>query len=274
MSRCMKISVLILSFVLSAWPLAIQCNAQQLPQTVFVWTMGSGSENVMMASLAGIVNRNTAGELLLSPNSGSLPNPRFWLDRLRGAYPQVQVQFYSSAATLIGRYRSMLDGYVLYDRAVNPDSINIATSIAGVTNALVVDPSTLSYATAAALPLIADARSMTYSQVYAQYASRFNRDMLFHQDTTKNEQLRDYAIMNRGFMFYSNPTALSPYATYQNHQGRIYGWGPSEYTLFNQASRYNQQVVASDWSWSSSTTAKWGVPLDRQRYHAPVDMPT
>jgi hypothetical protein len=65
--------------------------AQQLPQTVYAWPMGSASQNVMMASLAGIVNRNTNGEVLLSPNSGALPNPRFWLDQLRLSYPQVAV---------------------------------------------------------------------------------------------------------------------------------------------------------------------------------------
>jgi GxGYxYP putative glycoside hydrolase C-terminal domain/GxGYxY sequence motif in domain of unknown function N-terminal len=248
--------------------------AQQLPQTVYVWTMGNSSQNVMMASLAGIVNRNTDGELLLSPNNSSLPNPLFWLNQLKAAYPQVQSQFQSNPTFFINRYRSLLSGYVLYDRSVNADSVNFATSIAGVTNALVVDPSTVSYAAAAGLPLIADARNMTYSQVYAQYGSQFNKDMLFHQDTTKNEQLRDYSIMNHGFMFYTDPTALNPYAANQNHQGRIYGFGPSEFDLFDQASQNNQQVVASDWSWSSSTTSKWKVPLATQPYHAPANVAT
>ena len=126
--------------------------AQQIPQTVYVWPMGSASQNVMMASLAGIVNRNTNGEMLLSPNNGTLPNPLFWLNQLKATYPQVQSQFQSNPTFFINRYRTMLGGYVLYDRTVNPDSINIATSIAGVTNALIVDPSTLSYATAAGLP--------------------------------------------------------------------------------------------------------------------------
>jgi hypothetical protein len=65
-------------------------QAQQLPQTVFVWTGGNSSQDVMMASLAGIVNRNTQGELLLSPDDPTLPNPMFWLDQLKAAYPQVQ----------------------------------------------------------------------------------------------------------------------------------------------------------------------------------------
>jgi len=248
--------------------------AQSLPQTVYVWTMGSSSQNVMMASLAGIVNRNTSGELLLSPNNGSLPNPLFWLNQLKAAYPQVPSQFQSNPTFFINRYRSTLNGYVLYDRAVNADSVNFATSIAGITNALVVDPSTVSYAKAAGLPLIADTRYMTYSQVYAQYGSWFNKDMLFHQDTTKDYQLRDYSIMNHGFMFYTDPTAIYTYAANQNHQGRIYGWGPSEFDLFLQSSQNNQGVVASDWTWSTSTTSKWKVPLATQQYHAPANLVT
>jgi hypothetical protein len=256
------------------WSSQVAVLAQQLPQTVYVWTMGNASQNVMMASLAGIVNRNTNGEVLLSPNNGSLPNPLFWFNQLKAAYPQVQSQFQSDPTFFISRYRTLLSGYVLYDRAVNADSINIATSIAGITNALVVEPATLAYATAAGLPLIADARNMTYGQVYAQYGSRFNRSMLFHQDTTKNDSLRDFAILNRGFVYYTDPTALNPYAANQNHQGRIFGWGPSEFDLFSQGSQNNQQVVASDWCWSSSTTSKWKVPLAAQQYHAPVDLVT
>ena len=260
--------------VVFGWVFSLAVSAQQLPPTVYVWNGGGSSPDVMMASLAGIVNRNTDGELLLSPNNGSLPNPLFWLNQLRAAYPQVQVQVQSSPTFFINRYRASLSGYVLYDRAFNPHSINMATSIAGVTNAIIVDPATLSYATAALLPLIADTRTMTYSQVYTQYSSRFNKDMLFHQDTTKDNALRDYSIMNHGFMFYTDPTALHSYAINQNHQGRIYGWGPVEGDLFSQASQDDQQVVASNWSWSSSTTSKWKVPLARQKYHTPINVPT
>ncbi len=260
--RCLDFAGVL--FVLAAPSLA--AFAQQLPSTVYVWPMGTGSENVMMSSLAGIVNRNTNGELLLSPNNSTQPRPMFWLDQLKARYPQVQSQIQSSAMTLINQYRNMLDGYVLYDRATNPDSINIATSIAGVTNALVVDSSTQIYAVLAGLPQVADARNMTYSQAYAQYGSQFNKQMLFHQDTGKNELLRDYAIQNRGFMYYSNTTTLNPYAANQDPHGRIYGWAPSEFDLFNRASQSNQQVVASDYSWSSSTTSKWQIPLAKQSY--------
>src|SRR5947209_2936761 len=92
----------VFGWVVMSSPVAVL--AQQLPQTVYVWTMGNASQNVMMASLAGIVNRNSNGELLLSPNDGSLPNPRFWLDQLNAAYPQVQSQVQSSPSFWVFRY--------------------------------------------------------------------------------------------------------------------------------------------------------------------------
>ena len=244
-------------------------RSQQLPGTVTIWPMGNASQNVMMSTLAGIVNRNTNGELLISPNVGTQPNPRFWLDQLKANYPQVQSTVQTSASTIINKYRSMLSGYVLYDRAANPDSVNIATSIAGVTNSIAVDSSTQLTAALAGLSQTADVRTMTYAQAYSQYGSQFNRDMLFHQNTSFNELLRDYAVMNKGFMFYSDPTALGTYAANQNKTGRIYGWGADEADIFTQASQNNQQFVASDYSWSTSTTARWQVPTVNQKYHAP-----
>ncbi len=249
----------------------------QLPSTVYIYPMGSFAQNAMISSLAGIVNRSTNGELLLSPDNGSQPNPRFWLDQLKLNYPQVQSQVQSNPLLLIQQYKSKLSGYVLYDQAANNQSINIATSIAGVTNAIIVDPSTQIYA--AALPMIADARNMTYTQAYNNYAGQYNKDMLFHQATTFDHHLRDFAIMNKGFMYYTSPTALNPtaqptYAANQNHQGRVFGWADSEVDLFKQASQNNQQVVASNFSWSTSTTAKWKVPIQPQKYHTPGNIPT
>ncbi len=252
--------------------LHVTTHAQQLPGTVTIWPMGTASQNVMMSTLAGIVNRNTNGELLLSPNVGTQPNPRFWLDQLKAKYPQVQSTVQTSPNTIINKYRSMLNGYVLYDRASNPDSVNIATSIAGVTNSIAVDSSTQLTATLAGLPQVADARTMTYAQAYSQYGSQFNKDMLFHQNTAMNEQLRDYAVMNRGFMLYNDPASIGTYAANQNKAGRVYGWAASEEDFFTQSSQNNQQAVASDYSWSISTMSRWQVPLAEQKYHAPVNV--
>src|SRR5687767_10156831 len=98
--------------------------------------------------------------------------------------------------------------------------------------------------------------------------------MLFHQAASFDHSLRDYAVMNRGFTYFTDPTALAPYPTNQNPHGRVFGWGNSEFELFNQASQGNQQVVASNHNWSSSTTAKWKVPTVDQKQHAPGSVTT
>src|SRR5438034_6476689 len=87
---------------------AVDGWAQQIPQTVYIYSLGTPSQNIMIAGLAGIVNRNTDGELLLSPNNSVLPNPLFWLNQLKAAYPQVQSQFQSDPTFFINRYRTML----------------------------------------------------------------------------------------------------------------------------------------------------------------------
>jgi hypothetical protein len=236
--------------------------------------MGNFAQNAMMSSLAGVVNRTTNGEVMLSPDNGNQPNPRFWLDQLKASYPSVTSQVQSDPSFFISKYKSKISGYVLYDTGSNPDSLNIATSIAGVTNSIIVDSSTRLTAILNGLPQVADARSMTYASAYSTYANQFNKDMLFHQALYFDHHLRDFAVMNKGFVYYSSPTQLNPYASNQNHQGRIFGWADSEVDVFAQASQNNQQVVASNYSWSTSTMAKWKVPIAQQKSHAAGNVAT
>jgi hypothetical protein len=137
-----------------------------------------------------------------------------------------------------------------------------------------VDMSTLHYAKGAGLFMIADASTTDYLEAYSTYQREFDRTRLFYQAPTYNEVLRDYCVLNRGFMFYADPTELLPYVRGQESHGKIYGWGPSEHVLFRDASVHGQGVVASNWSWSSSTTAMWKVPLAKQTFHPSFEVPT
>lgn len=53
-------------------PLAF--SQTQLPETVYIWPTGNVAQEAMMSSLAGVVNRTTNGEVLLSPDNGAQPN--------------------------------------------------------------------------------------------------------------------------------------------------------------------------------------------------------
>src|ERR1700679_4361664 len=77
-----KVIRLLVLIVVCGWVADFTVSAQQIPQTVYVYTMGTADQNIMMASLEGIVNRTTSGEMMLSPTASILPNPVFWLNEL------------------------------------------------------------------------------------------------------------------------------------------------------------------------------------------------
>lgn len=92
-----------------------------------------GEERLMLASLQGIVNREKpriylAGERF--PEEGKLT----WLNSLNVPYT-----LYDNHWEIVNRYISAAKGLVIYDPDV-PDTINVATTLAGLKDALAVGP--------------------------------------------------------------------------------------------------------------------------------------
>jgi hypothetical protein len=261
----------ILLAILIATPATVLAD---LPSTVYVYDMSnsSASQRELMASLAGIVNRTTP-ELLLSYPGDNLPNPNFWLRQLQAEHPEIQSQSFSNPLVFLTRYRDRLSGYILYDKQSNAESINVATSLAGVHDAIMVDNSTLAYALAAGLTQVADARTMTAADVYAQHASQLSKQFIVTQDTWFDQQLRDLAVAKRAFTFWQ-PPAMNTYLAGQDHNSRLLGWGPDEQALFSQSSQNNLRMVASNHLQSGSTTSGWTVPLRKQKTHVSTATPT
>jgi hypothetical protein len=90
-----------------------------------------------LLSLQGIVNRDSPQIYLILDQYSS-----FWLQYAKTAMPSLQTTQLSSATDLISRFASKVKGVVVYDPSV-PDTINVATTIAGLENRLIVDPSSL-----------------------------------------------------------------------------------------------------------------------------------
>ena len=197
-----------------------------LPGTVYIYNQvntpsTTTSVDEMMTSVAGLANRYYPGQMYPAL-SGS------WLNWLTAAYPGVQ-QDSSHAndyAWFIDRYSSIFKGYILYDKSVSADSLDVASSLAGLYDAIIVDPSTVSYATDAGLPMIMDVRSQTQGWAWSNYSASFNKNKMFHEGTIVNGtsarltgfDLRDYATMCQGFSFYL-PNNIGNYLPGQNECG-------------------------------------------------------
>jgi uncharacterized repeat protein (TIGR02543 family) len=90
-----------------------------------------------LLSLQGIVNRNSPQIYLTLDQYSS-----FWLQYAKTTIPTLQITQLNSSTDLISRFTSEIKGLVVYDPSV-PDTINVATTIAGLQDRLIVAPSSL-----------------------------------------------------------------------------------------------------------------------------------
>jgi len=90
-----------------------------------------GDIRIMLATLQGVVNRSEPRIYLLeNEEEGKLT----WLNDLKVPY-----QLHNEAGDLVKKYKNEVKGIIIYDPEV-PDSINVATTLAGLKNGMVVSP--------------------------------------------------------------------------------------------------------------------------------------
>jgi hypothetical protein len=111
----------------------------------------SGGDQTLLTTLQGIVNR-TKPELyfLYSPGTPDGPDAK-WLSDMR-----LPTTRYADPLDLVAKYRHRIRGAIVHDPAV-PDSLNIATTLAGLENAVVADAD---QAKAHGLRIVEDLRGM------------------------------------------------------------------------------------------------------------------
>lgn len=90
-----------------------------------------GDIRLMLATLQGVINRSEPRIYLLeNEEEGKLT----WLNDLNVPY-----QLHDEAWDLVKKYKNEVKGIIIYDPEV-PDSINVATTLAGLKNAIVASP--------------------------------------------------------------------------------------------------------------------------------------
>jgi hypothetical protein len=132
----------------------------------------SGGDQTLLTTLQGVVNR-TEPELYFIYDTGtqSVPDAK-WLTDLR-----LPTKLYKNPLDLIAKYRKRVRGAIVYDPAV-PDSLNVATTLAGLEDAVVADAD---QAKAYGLKIVKDLRGMFDDDRVKTY--RWQLDSLFPRVT-------------------------------------------------------------------------------------------
>lgn len=229
----------------------IKCNY------VGVETKPLDDAQILYTSLKGVVNKTQpriySYDDWMVDNEGKTG----WLTALGLNYTEV-----TDKQSLLTKYRSEISGLIVYDENMM-DTINLATTIAGLNNGLVVPPSMVATLTAAPynLPILVDLRGQftsklaVYQYLYNNYWPQCNHKMLAGLDPIGVKgTLRDYVIATNSAAVWLDPnvpaelTLLNSFFSGMPSGSAYMGWWPDEYQGIKAASNYGITTVASDWS--------------------------
>ena len=217
----------------------------------------------MLVTMQGVVNREQPRIYVTDDGVGD----RLWLAEIGAPITMVDDPF-----ALVAKYRSELAGLIVYDPAL-PDTLNLATTIAGQTGAIVVSPTIATTLSAPpySLTVEIDLRDLhltsklaVYQYELDHYAGTATHRMIIGLTPDIPDHLRDYAVATRSLAVWLDPRdanehqMLSRYLALLPPNSPYLGWWANEPTGVAAAASAGVPVYAADWS--SNLTVLGGTP--------------
>jgi len=223
-------------------------------------------EMVLFASLKGIVNAKQP-RIFSYEGDAFAEGPHAWLESLGLSWNEVANNW-----DLLEKYQSELAGIIVYDNS-QPDTLNLATTLAGSKKALLVAPSLVARLTSAPynLPVLLDLRGKftskldVYQTLYDNYWKDLPHRLAFGLDPIAvRASVREYATAVGAASLWLNPEVPSEAALLDRFLSEMdpgaswMGWWPSEGPGVAAASAYGVATIASDYA--SNLTLHSGMP--------------
>ena len=220
---------------------------------LFVSTSQPSDVLSLVVTLQGLVNR-TLPRIFVS--DGSTPT-KLWLSEMNAVTTTV-----TDPLALVTKYRSEIAGIVIDDDAL-VDTLNLATTIAGVKGGIVASPALATTLTAPpySLPVLADLRTNhfaskldVYDYELANYASATTHRLIIGLTPAIVDHLRDYAVATQAMTVWLDPTVpaektlLGSFLALLGPNSPYMGWWTSEPDGVQTAATYGVPVFAADWS--------------------------
>lgn len=210
-----------------------------------------GPEQQLFVSLEGIVNRSQPRVTCVRDGGEG----KFtWLKLHKLHYHRV------NGYKAVLKYRNEVTGLVVTDPN-EPDTLNLATTMAGVNNELICDPSLLGKLTNAPfhLPVVDDLRGRfagkleVYRYLYSNYWSRCTHRIIAGMSPRLRGDLRDYLIAVKAAVVFLGPQhkgeaeVLRLFISDMKPMSGVYmGWWPGEDDGLKWIADYGIPVLASD----------------------------
>ncbi len=218
--------------------------------------------DMMVQSVAGLaagaVNEGRGDELVWVDNGNA--DLEDWFSRWLATHPTIRSSGSFKPWELVDRFaqRGLVKGYILYRldqsrgdlntyRPGMDSSVNVATSLAGLLNGIMVDEELEKEANAQGLKRLLDVRGKTEAWCFQSYRDQFNRAMLCTQDP-KKPHIRDLAIAQKAFTLFGNSEPIASALAWLEPLSPILGWnGGDEFETTDLSTRYGHLQTATDW---------------------------
>jgi alpha-tubulin suppressor-like RCC1 family protein len=228
----------------------------------------SSAELDLFASLEGIVNRTQPQIACASSVNGE--GEFTWINLHNLPYTL------TSGYSAILQYRTNLTGLVVTDPN-QPDTLNLATTMAGVNNELICNPCLLPTLTNAPynLPIVDDLRGRfankyaVYGYLYTNYWPLCTHRIIAGMETNLDGNLRDYLVALKSATVWLDPgnsqdaAMLALFLSGTTPVNCVYmGWWPNEGNGLSWIGNYGIPVVASDYFCNGSLFSGVTCPIN------------
>jgi hypothetical protein len=267
-----------------SWPDGQELPTFATPGSPLIYvdlTTASNDDKALVASLQGLVNRR---QPRIYVGDSALEGNTTWADSLHLAYTPTTI------AGVLRRYAPLAAGLVVWDPS-QPDTLNLATTIAGLQGGLVASPAQVPVLTAPPyhLRIMQDLRGRFVSRLAIyQYAYKTLWRRTTHKilvglnPATQYDVLRDYAVANGLLVIHLDPSNPAEAALYDQFVSRMpvngayMGWFPNDVTGEVAGTTINSQhgvmTFASDYFLNMTVLAGTGRSIAVPAAPAPLPL--
>ncbi len=223
---------------------------------------GRAALQMLMQSVSGLaakaVNENRGDELVWINNGPG--DQEKWLAGWMSQQRETKTEGELAPWDLVNHFATngIIKGYILYRadhskgelnsyRAGIDCSVNIATSLAGLLDGVIVSEELEAEAKQHGLKQLSDVRHRSQQWCFQTYSNQFNRRMLCTQDPRK-PHTRDFAIAQKAFVLYGQDEPLNSALAWLEPLSPILGWnGGDEFLTTDLSSAQGHIQTATDW---------------------------
>lgn len=266
-SKVCPLLLFLIAFGNSTWTLSASDDrwwpVQSVPKALIRTRENSDpAVKMLVQSIAGLaaktVNRGHGEEMVWVFNDNV--DLERWYQAFLKAHPAIEERGTMTPWELVSRFKrhGVIKGYILYStdgsdgetsdhRKGMDQSVNVATSLAGILDAVIVSQELEAEATAAGLTKLLDARDKTPQWCFEKYQDQFYRRMLCTQDP-RISNVRDLAIAHQTLVLFGSDEPMEAALLWLEPLSPILGWnGGDEFKTTRLSSIYGHFQTATDW---------------------------